>query len=287
LAGGFAGAHCKHEQNTVMLETTLNARVTQRTEVAPGLLILRVAPVGWTLPDFIPGQFTVLGLPRSAKRCEAAETEPEVSAPDKLIRRAYSIASSSIEKEYLEFYISLVRSGALTPRLFALELGDRVWLSPKTTGMFTLKDVPEERHVVFIATGTGLAPYMSMLRTYLEVDTPRRFAVLHGACHSWDLGYRTELFTLQRICRNFTYLPIITEPQGELIPWKGRSGFVQDLWKSGAIQAAWGVQPTPENTDIFLCGNPAMIDSMTALLAGEGFVEHTPQKPGEIHAERY
>lgn len=270
-----------------MSETTLNAQVTQRTEVAPGLLILRVAPLGWELPDFTPGQFAVLGLPGSARRCEAAEAEPQPSDPRKLVRRAYSIASSSIEKEYLEFYISLVRSGALTPRLFALELGDRVWMSPKATGMFTLKDVPEHKHVVFIATGTGLAPYMSMLRTYLDAGTPRKFAALHGAYHSWDLGYRAELFTLQRLCRNFTYLPIINEPQGELVPWKGRTGLVQDLWTGGAIKTAWGFQPTPENTDVFLCGNPAMIDSVTALLSSEGFAEHSPQKPGQVHAERY
>lgn len=270
-----------------MFETTLNAQVTQRTEITPGLLILRVAPVGWTLPDFIPGQYTVLALPGSARRCETAEAEPQAADPQKLIRRAYSIASSSHEKEYLEFYISLVRSGALTPRLFALELGDRLWLSPKATGMFTLKDVPENRHAVFIATGTGLAPYMSILRTYLDADKPRKYAVLHGAYHSWDLGYRTELFTLQRICRNFTYLPIINDPQGELVPWKGPSGVVQDLWTGGAIKAAWGFQPTPENTDIFLCGNPAMIESVTALLTREGFAEHSPSKPGQIRAEKY
>jgi ferredoxin--NADP+ reductase len=270
-----------------MAEMTLNARVTQRTELAPGLLILRVTPIGWTLPPFVPGQFTVLALPGSARRCEVAEAEPQEPDPQKLIRRAYSIASSSIEKEYLEFYISLVLSGALTPRLFALELGERLWLAPKATGMFTLKDVPEHKHVVFIATGTGLAPYMSMLRTYLEADKPRKFAVLHGAYHSWDLGYRTELFTLQRLCRNFAYLPIINDPQGEFVPWKGPTGLVQDLWARGAVKAAWGFQPTPENTDVFLCGNPAMIDSVTALLAKEGFAEHSPQKPGQIHAEKY
>lgn len=270
-----------------MLEITLNAQVTQRTEVSPGLLILRVAPVGWTFPDFTPGQFTVMALPGSAKRCEGAEAELQAPDPQKLIRRAYSIASSSVEKEYLEFYISLVRSGGLTPRLFALELGDRLWLSPKCTGMFTLKDVPEDKHAVFIATGTGLAPYMSMLRTYLEMNKPRKFAVLHGAYHSWDLGYRTELFTLQRLCRNFAYMPIINEPHGEPIPWKGPTGFVQDLWKGGVIKAAWGFQPTPENTHIFLCGHPAMIESVTSILIGEGFAEHSPQKPGQIHTEKF
>ena len=270
-----------------MPETSLNARVTQRTEITPGLLILRVAPVGWTLPEFIPGQYTVLALPGSARRCETAEAEVQPPDPQKFIRRAYSIASSSHEKEYLEFFISLVRSGALTPRLFALKLGDPLWLSPKATGMFTLKDVSEDKNLVFIATGTGLAPYMSILRTYLEADKPRKFAVLHGAYHSWDLGYRQELFTLQRFCRNFTYLPIINDPQGELVPWKGPSGIVQDLWKGGAIKAAWGFQPTPENTDVFLCGNPAMIESVTALLKGEGFAEHSPVKRGQIRAEKF
>jgi len=270
-----------------MSEMTLNARVAQRTELAPGLLILRVAPEGWSLPDFIPGQFTVLGLPGLAKRCEEAEPETLAQDPQKLIRRAYSIASSSIEKEYLEFYISLVRSGALTPRLFALRLGDRVWLSPKMTGMFTLRDVPEDKHVVFIATGTGLAPYMSMLRTHLEAGGPRKFAILHGAYHSWDLGYRTELFTLQRLCRNLAYLPILSDPQGELVPWKGASGFVQDLWTGGALAAVWGFQPTPENTHVFLCGHPAMIQSVTLLLTGQGFIEHSAGTPGHIHAEKY
>jgi len=83
-----------------MLEATLNARVTQRTEVSPGLLILRVAPAGWALPEFTPGQFSVLALPGLAKRCEGAEAEPQAPDPQKLIRRAYSIASSSIERSF-------------------------------------------------------------------------------------------------------------------------------------------------------------------------------------------
>jgi ferredoxin/flavodoxin---NADP+ reductase len=270
-----------------MPEVKLNARVAQRTEVAPGLLILRVAAEEWALPVFTPGQFVVLGLPGSAPRCEAAEPEQQTAEADKLIRRAYSIASSSLEQEYLEFYISLVRSGSLTPRLFALELGDRLWLSPKPTGMFTLKDVPPDQHVVFIATGTGLAPYISMLRTHLEAGGPRKFAVLHGAYHSWDLGYRTELFTLQRLCRNFAYLPILSDPQGELFPWKGASGFVQDLWTGGALDAAWGFHPKAEDTHVFLCGHPAMIEAVTTLLGGEGFRVHSPQNPGQIHMEKY
>ncbi len=130
----------------------LNAIVVQNIEVSPGLGILRVVPDGWELPDFTPGQFAVLGLPGSASRCTICDPEDEARDPQKLIKRAYSIASSSVAKEFLELYIVLVPSGALTPRLFNLTAGDRVWLSPKFSGLFTLDEVPEDKHIVLQGT---------------------------------------------------------------------------------------------------------------------------------------
>jgi ferredoxin--NADP+ reductase len=187
----------------------------------------------------------------------------------------------------MEFYVALVTSGALTPRLFSLKIGDRIWLSPKITGMFTFDQVPGDKNVVMIATGTGLAPYMSMLSTHLMCGNPRQYAVLHGARHSWDLGYRSQLMTLQHLCHNFTYVPTISRPQHEPAPWVGATGYVQDLWKSGVIDKAWGFHPAPENTHIFLCGSPAMIDDAVAMLEQEGFKEHSKKVAGEIHVERY
>ena len=265
----------------------LNAIVTQRIDFAPGLMILQVAPDGWELPQFTAGQFAVLGLPAGAPRSPDSDVEDPPSAPDAFIRRAYSIASASHEREYLEFYIVQVRSGQLTPRLFALNPGDRVWLGPKTTGMFTLDQVPVDQNLVFIGTGTGLAPYMSMIRTHLEANEPRRFAALHGARNSWDLGYRTELFQMQRLARSFAYIPTIAEPQDEHVPWKGHVGFVQSLWVKGEIDKAWGFKPQPGNTHIFLCGNPLMIEAMRELLHAEGFQEHSKTSPGQIHLEEY
>ena len=271
-----------------MSQPELNAVVVQRIEVSPGLIILRVVPEGdWQLPDFEPGQFAVLGLPGSAVRTPVSSPEEEPAAPDKLLKRAYSIASSSVAKEYMEFYISLVPSGELTPRLFALEVGERLWLSPKAHGLFTLDEVEPERHVAFLATGTGLAPYMSMLRTQLTCGTERHFGVLHGARHSWDLGYRSELMTLRQICSNFTYLPTISRPADEAARWAGHSGYLQDLWRSGALAEGWGFTPGPETTDIFICGGPAMIEAMVEVLEGEGYVEHSRRTPGQIHVERY
>ncbi|RMF84136.1 MAG: ferredoxin--NADP reductase [Nitrospirae bacterium] len=270
-----------------MATVELNAVVAQRIEVAPGLMVLRVVPDGWPLPEFKPGQFALLGLPGSAPRCALSDPEETPRHPDALIKRAYSIASSSVAHDYLEFFITLVRSGALTPRLFALEPGDRVWLSPKVSGLFTLDAVPAGQDVALISTGTGLAPYMSMLRTHLCESDGRRYAVLHGARHSWDLGYRSELITLARVCGNFTYLPIISRPEEEPVPWTGATGHVQALWEEGALARAWGGPPTPERCHVFLCGNPAMVDDMTERLLAAGWTLHKRRAPGNLHVERY
>jgi ferredoxin--NADP+ reductase len=265
----------------------LNAVVTQKDELTPRLMILRVAADGWQLPHFTAGQYVVLGLPSTAPRCELSEPEIKPPPPDKLIRRAYSIASSSLTAEYLDFYINLVSNGVLTPRLFALDVGNRLWLSSHPVGMFTLAEVPPEKNIVLVATGTGLAPYMSMLSTHLDCGGAQRIAVLHGAFHSWDLGYRAELETLQHLCSNLTYIPTIDRPEDEPVAWHGHIGWVQQLWQTGVVAEAWGFQPTPDNTDVFLCGVPGMIEDMLAILISENFREQSHGKIGEIHIERY
>jgi ferredoxin--NADP+ reductase len=271
-----------------MPDTALNAVVTQRIEVSSGLIILHVAPDGWELPPFTPGQFAVLGLPGSAPRCEVADPDGEAApAADKLIKRAYSISSASTRNDSLEFYITLVYSGALTPRLFALQPGDRLWLGPKIAGLFTLEQLSDERDVLMIATGTGLAPYMSMIRTRLMRDRERCFTVVHGARHSWDLGYRSELTTLEEFCERFTYIPVISRPTEEHLPWKGAAGYAQDCWANGLIARRQGAEPDPAHTDLLLCGNPSMIEAVVAVAEQRGWRKGSRQEPGTIHVEEY
>ncbi len=265
----------------------LNAVLLSREECAPGLVVLRIAPQGWPLRQFTPGQFAVVGLPASAPRLAGSDPEEPGADPHRFIRRAYSIASSSRQREYVELFVTLVTSGELTPRLLALRPGDRLWLGPKFTGMFTLREVPADQHLVLVATGTGVAPYMSMLRTELLGRTGRRIALLLGARHSWDLGYSRELFTMQRESPGLTVLRIVSRPEEEREPWTGPIGHVQQLWTGGALERAWGFRPTPSDTHVLLCGNPAMIDDMTRLLEAEGFRVHEKGAPGQIHVERY
>ena len=294
-----------------------NATVASRVEVAPGLVILRVVPD--KLPfEFKAGQYVVLGLKASAPRIDESEQDgaagvaggaPEAGAaagtpesqaavdaqaaaivtvaadPDRMIRRAYSIASESRSDEYVEFYLTVVMSGELTPRLFNLKVRDRLYIGPKAVGVFTLDKAPG-KHLLMIGTGTGLAPYMSMLRSELVCNGPRQFVVVHGARFSWDLGYRTELSGLARHCANFHYLPVITRPQ-EDVTWRGRSGYLQNVIASDAIEVETGLALTPENFDIFLCGNPGMIETVIAWAEARGFVKDKGHDIGTLHTEEY
>jgi len=263
----------------------MNATVTRRDEINHGLLVLRVTP-DEALQPFEAGQYTVLGLPGSAPRSDYAEPEIPPADPEKIIKRAYSIASSSLQGSYLEFYVALVRTGALTPRLFAAEAGDRIWLGKRVVGMFTLADVPPERHLVFVATGTGLAPYLSMLRSAYRFDTERTTVVCHASRVSWDLGYRNDLEGIAARYPNFHYLPIIDETDRDP-HWQGEVGHVNRFFEEGTIASLLGHEIEPDNTAVFLCGNPLMVDGMMKILTAAGFEKHTRKKPGSLFVEEY
>ncbi len=265
-----------------------NATVIQRIDVTPRLIILQVRPDRSEI-SFKAGQFIVLGLKRSAPR--VPEADPEEVPPEKmerLVRRSYSISSSSRERDYLEFYISMVSSGELTPRLFHLQAGDRLFLGPEAKGVFTLDRVPEGKNILLVGTGTGLAPYVSMMRTQaLGLSCPvRRMAVLHGASYSWDLGYRGELESLDRHCKTFRYLPIITRPQQDR-DWQGRTGRLNDWVDRPELADLCGFPLDPGQTHIFLCGHPLMVEESARLLTGKGFDAGTRKEPGNLHLEKY
>jgi len=263
----------------------LNCVITQSVQVSPIMKIIKVKPDGWKLPAFDAGQFVALGLPPDSSRCTAATDEFEPPKPDKLIRRAYSIASSSTE-DTIEFYVTLVHSGQLTPRLFDLNIGDKIWMGKKAVGMFTLDQIAPNRNVILVATGTGVAPYMSMLRSNALLRSGK-IVVVHGAANSWDLGYSSELKLLDSMFSNFKYHPTITEPDKEPSGWNGDTRFIGDIWESGLVEELVGTKPLPENTDVFLCGNPRMVDGMKELLYKDGFKDHKKKSLGEIHAEEF
>ena len=267
------------------METEYNSVVTQIVQVSPIMKIIRVKPEGWQLPEFQAGQFVALGLYEDVPRCAEATEEFKLPKPGKMIKRAYSIASSS-SQDFVEFYITLVHSGSLTPRIFSLHIGDKIYMTPKPTGMFTLDMVEEHQNIILIATGTGVAPYMSMLRSN-ALKRKAKLMVIQGASNSWDLGYSSELQLLASMFDNFSYYPTITMPEKEPAGWSGDTRWIEDIWKDQVVQKELGFNPTPENSHVFLCGNPNMIKSMQELLAEQGFKQHKTKEPGQIHSEEF
>ncbi len=263
-----------------------NATLIAREDLTRDSVIFRIeadAP----LFEFLAGQYTTIGLPADAPRIEGADPEENGNGnPRKRIVRAYSIASSSKARDYVELYVTLVKSGALTPRLWLLQPGDRLWLGPKAKGLFTLENVPTDCDVVLIGTGTGLAPYISMIHDHHRCNIGRRFVVVHGARYERDLGYCDELEALQRDCRTMVYVPTISRPEKDL-QWPGHIGREQSVVTDGTQENALGGAFSPKTTHVFLSGNPEMVEDMERVYNELGFTLHGARSPGTLHIERY
>ena len=258
-----------------------NATVVYREDLTPELSIVRVAPDHGAAPVFEPGQFTLLGLPPAA-----AAAAPLPGRTRRLIRRAYSIASSPLERRHLEFYVALVEQGHLSPQLWTVPEGGRLWMDTRISGRFTLAGVPGGADLLMVATGTGIAPFMSMLRTFHGSGRWRHAVLVHGVRRSSDLAYRTELERLSGSSSAFTYLPTVTRDDPSS-PWRGLRGRVQQILEEGTYDGLVGRALDPASWHAFLCGNPAMIESVRDSLTGRGFSTGADGRPRTLHFERY
>lgn len=262
-----------------------NATVVSHEKMSEHLAILKIKP-DFPVNDFKAGQFAVLGLSGTAPCAPQASQCKMPAEPQKLIRKAYSIASAGVQTDTLEFYIALVPEGELTPRLFHLQKGDRLFVGTKIAGKFTLGSIPENKNLIMISTGTGLAPFLSMIRTDMICGHDRHFVVIHGARHSNELGYYSELSLMAQNCKNFHYLPAVSRPH-EDPNWGGLKGRVTDIITQGVVEKSTGLKLSPEFFDVLLCGNPSMIEDITLYLETRGFCRDSKDRPGNIHKEEY
>jgi len=184
----------------------------------------------------------------------------------------------------LEFFIVMVPDGELTPRLWALEAGDEIEVSDAGGGSFTLNKAPDAETLWLIATGTGLAPYIAMLRTDQAWSSYEKIVLIHGVRHHQDLAYTEELKWFEKkFPGRFKLVQSLTREEGEGC-LKGR---IPNLFEDGQIEKAVGWKCTADNSTVLLCGNPAMLDSMEETLGKREMKKHRSKSPGQIVLERY
>ena len=260
-----------------------NATVVFRDDVTAELAVVRVRPDHGSAPPFEPGQFTLLGLPPAPTR---APREEPAARPRRLLRRAYSITSPSTDLSYLEFYVALVEHGQLSPQLWSVPRGGRLWMDSKVSGRFTLSGVPTDRDILMVATGTGIAPFVSMLRTYHGTGRWRHAVLVHGVRRATDLAYRGELEALAGSGSDFTYLPTVSR-EPERSPWLGLRGRVQEVLEDGTYDELVGRPLDPSRWHAFVCGSPEMIESVRETLSERGFSTGGGSERRNLHFERY
>ena len=235
-----------------------NARVTRRVDLTESLAFIWVSFDGDIVP-FEPGQYLTIGLESNGK----------------LVQRPYSVANSPRELEDgYEYYLRLVPEGLFTPLVWRVPVGHPIHMKgPK--GKFLLEPNDERTHV-FIASGTGIAPFISMMKTLLYDGTPRPVILMHGASYQHDLGYR-ELLERWEATAEYPvkYVPTVSRPGvAENERWTGRVGRVESIVPSVFDELAL----TPANSIAYLCGNPDMIASVESTLLARGYPDAQVKK---------
>ena len=223
------------------------ATLTERRDITHDLMVIKLKPE--TDMDFKPGQYCTLGLDG--------------------IERAYSIVSAPHEPE-LEIFVELVPEpdGVLTPLMWAMREGDQMSIRPRCKGIFTL-DEKYHSHLM-LATVTGVAPFVSMLRSYFHRGAQgHRFYVLEGASYYDEFVYDQELGEMGREHpETVFFLPTVSRPQEERNKdWDGETGRVNQI----AEKYIEKLELEPETTLVYACGHPGMIEDVKERLKPKGF----------------
>ena len=256
------------------------ATITYIQLLKEDLGIFRLVPNDGQVPDFQAGQFITIGLPNPTEN-------------NKIVRRAYSISSHPENRKYIELVIRWVRKpipGRLTTQLFNAKAGDEVsWIKPTGAALSINEKLPDgskdERRIVCVGGGTGLAPFVSFAQHLHDVNDKREIIVLHGASYVDELSYRELLTELENESLdkgkdkwNFKYRAAISRPQEWFNrSWGGQTGRVEKFLRltdgdKSPLEELVGDKITKDNTIFYVCGWQGTIDGCMDFLKPKGFV---------------
>lgn len=201
----------------------------------------------------------------------------------KPVGRPYSFVNAP-DDDICEFYSIIVPDGPLSPRLHALQEGDSVLVSPKGAGFFTLSMVPDADTLWMLSTGTALGPFLSMLKTDEPWTRFEHIVLVHAVRNARELTYQEQIRSFTAYGpEKFQYIPFVSREQADF----ALPGRVPAAIESGALQQRAGLPMTTEDSQIMLCGNPAMVRDTLALLETQGFAPNTRKASGHVTMENY
>ena len=211
--------------------------------------------------DFQAGQFVRIALDINGER----------------VARAFSFVNAP-QDPVLEFYGVIVPEGPLSPRLATLKSGDALYVARNPAGFLVLSEVPDAETLWLISTGTGLAPFLSILRTETPWRRFRNVVLVHAVRYAGELTYR-ELIAATPA----RYVTFVSREQaaGSL------AGRIPAAIADGRLEQAAGVKLAPETSQVMLCGNPQMLRDAAAALMARGLRKHRRRAPGHITVESF
>ncbi len=219
------------------------------------------------IPPFTAGQFTRLALDIDGER----------------VARPYSFVNSP-GNPLLEFYFIIVPHGPLTHELIRLQPGDSVYIATRPAGFFILSELPDAEVLWMLSTGTAIGPFLSILGDDVVWERFRKIVLVHAVRTVAELTYQDEINALlEQHPEQLQMIPFVSREDTDFAI-KGR---VPAAIEDGRLEARSGIPLNAENSQVMICGNPAMVRDTTRVLEARGLKKNKRRDPGQITTEQY
>ena len=275
-------------------DKSIRVKVIEVTRWASTLLSFKVTrPAGF---KFTAGQFVRLGIhgkdlqyfaQNHKTKLITSETQGQLVDLDGYVFRAYSVASSPYD-EFIEFFSVVIPEGEFTSKVNHIQVGDSLLLNTTPFGYLTLAryQLPLPNDLWLLATGTGLAPFLSILKTIEVWQQYQRIILVYSARTSQELAYQAEIGSIKSIYGDngaaFVFLPIVTREAD----YAGEKARVPNLILSGKLTELVGQKLDKERSHVMLCGNPQMVEDTKEALKSIGLTMNR-RGEGNIAVENY
>jgi len=241
----------------------LSGKVSKKIQWNARLFSLRIR---CDFKNFESGQFVRVALDIDGER----------------VARPYSLVNTP-DDDYLEIYFNIVAEGSLTPKLAELEQGDEIFVTDRANGFLTVDELPECENLWMLATGTGVGPFLSILKGDKVWQRFDKVVLAYSVRDSSELSYQEQVLEIEKQHGDqFSFVPFVTREKVAGAMNQRITASIEDA----SFEKRVGIIIN-ENSHIMMCGNSAMISSVIEVLEKRGLRKHRRREPGHITTEKY